>query len=142
MGDHMVSADDDRRMQCPQCGHPQADAARFCEQCGVPLPLRCPACGETNSHIAQFCANCGTAFGARGSPAPRPASATVAAAAPEGSQSPKDAPLPSVPRDVGSAPSLPAYTPAYLVEKILTTRIPLVGERKLVTGLFADAADS
>jgi predicted ATPase/class 3 adenylate cyclase len=142
MDDHMVSADDDRRMQCSQCGHPHAYAARFCEQCGVPLPLRCSACGEANSHIAKFCANCGTAFGARGSPAPRPASATVAAAAPEGSQSPKNAPLPSVPGDVGSAPSRPAYTPAYLAEKILTTRSALVGERKQVTVLFADVADS
>src|SRR5438445_1229729 len=142
MGDHMVSADDDRRMQCSQCGHPHADAARFCEQCGVPLPLRCSSCGETNSHIAKFCASCGTAFGTRDSPALPPASATVAAAAPEGSQSPKDAPVPSVPGDVGSAPSRPAYTPAYLVEKILTTRSALVGERKLVTVLFADVADS
>jgi predicted ATPase/class 3 adenylate cyclase len=35
-----------------------------------------------------------------------------------------------------------AYTPPYLSEKILTTRSALEGERKLVTVLFADIADS
>jgi class 3 adenylate cyclase/tetratricopeptide (TPR) repeat protein len=35
-----------------------------------------------------------------------------------------------------------AYTPPYLVERILTTRSALEGERKSVTVLFADVADS
>src|SRR5438093_5469600 len=41
------------------------------------------------------------------------------------------------------APTPPlAYTPPYLVEKILTTRSALEGERKQVTVLFADLKGS
>src|SRR5262245_25175134 len=40
------------------------------------------------------------------------------------------------------APSLLAYTPPYLTEKILTSRSALEGERKLVTVLFADLKGS
>jgi predicted ATPase/class 3 adenylate cyclase len=39
-------------------------------------------------------------------------------------------------------PSSLTYTPRYLAENILTTRSALEGERKLVTVLFADIADS
>jgi class 3 adenylate cyclase len=35
-----------------------------------------------------------------------------------------------------------AYTPPYLVEKILTSRSALAGERKQVTVLFADLKGS
>src|SRR5262245_28739980 len=41
-----------------------------------------------------------------------------------------------------AAPAPLAYTPAYLVEKILTTRSALEGERKQVTVLFADLKGS
>ena len=41
----------------------------------------------------------------------------------------------------GGQPPL-AYTPPYLVEKILTSRTALEGERKQVTVLFADLKDS
>ena len=41
-----------------------------------------------------------------------------------------------------TVPAPLAYTPPYLVEKILTTRSALAGERKQVTVLFADLKDS
>jgi class 3 adenylate cyclase len=41
-----------------------------------------------------------------------------------------------------AAPSPQTYTPAYLVEKILTSRSALEGERKQVTVLFADLKGS
>ena len=44
--------------------------------------------------------------------------------------------------DAGEARAPQTYTPRYLAEKILTTRSALEGERKLVTVLFADIADS
>jgi class 3 adenylate cyclase len=44
--------------------------------------------------------------------------------------------------DTAGAPSLLAYTPPYLAEKILTSRSALEGERKLVTVLFADLKGS
>jgi class 3 adenylate cyclase len=53
----------------------------------------------------------------------------------------------SSPTPVTEHPSAPArgpfsYTPPYLVEKILTSRSALEGERKRVTVLFADIKDS
>jgi class 3 adenylate cyclase len=44
--------------------------------------------------------------------------------------------------DTAGAPSLLAYTPPYLAEKILTSRSALEGESKLVTVLFADLKGS
>jgi hypothetical protein len=44
--------------------------------------------------------------------------------------------------ETAGAPSLLAYTPPYLAEKILTSRSALEGERKLVTVLFADLKGS
>jgi hypothetical protein len=44
--------------------------------------------------------------------------------------------------DTAGAPSLLAYTPPYLTERILTSRSALEGERKLVTVLFADLKGS
>src|SRR5262245_38439059 len=51
---------------------------------------------------------------------------------------PAPAPMPSP----ATAPAPLAYTPPYLVEKILTTRSALEGERKQVTVLFADLKGS
>src|SRR5262249_35206300 len=52
-----------------------------------------------------------------------------------------DASAPSAPvESPGQAPL--AYTPPYLVEKILTSRTALEGERKQVTALFADLKGS
>ena len=51
-------------------------------------------------------------------------------------QAPASTPLPA------TAPAPLAYTPPYLVAKILTTRSALAGERKQVTVLFADLKGS
>jgi len=69
-----------------------------------------------NAHTAKFCSGCGAPL--------LPKAATVAT------------------EPVPSAPALNAYTPAYLADKILTTRSALEGERKQVTVLFVDVADS
>src|SRR5215467_3175744 len=53
-------------------------------------------------------------------------------------------PAAASPADRGRPPDIAplTYTPPYLVEKILTTRSALEGERKQVTVLFADLKDS
>src|SRR5262245_40793798 len=56
-----------------------------------------------------------------------------------GAAVPPPAPAPT-PSATAAAPL--AYTPTYLVEKILTTRSALEGERKQVTVLFADLKGS
>src|SRR5262245_45580153 len=49
-------------MPCPQCGHPNPPAAKFCSGCGAPLELRCPACGHANLPGSRFCNECGRAL--------------------------------------------------------------------------------
>src|SRR5215510_8481576 len=52
------------------------------------------------------------------------------------------APPPTAPPDSSQARLPLAYTPAYLAEKILTSKSTLEGERKQVTVFFADIKDS
>ena len=126
----MVSRDEESLLQCARCGHAYAATARFCDQCGTPRPFTCHACGTTNATDARFCSNCGTVLTTKA------AGAASADERPQGNE--------AVASSSGAAPvAAPlAYTPAYLVEKILTTRSALEGERKLVTVLFVDVADS
>jgi predicted ATPase/class 3 adenylate cyclase len=100
-------------MGCPRCEAATPEGAKFCIECGAPLPLRCPQCGADVLPRAKFCAECGTPL-------------TV--------QSPASPATPS--------PSPLRYTPGYLAEKILTSKTALEGERKQVTVLFADLKDS
>jgi predicted ATPase/class 3 adenylate cyclase len=133
-------ADEQSGMQCPRCRHACADTAKFCDECGAPLPPSCHACGATNRHGAKFCSDCGTALTTPVSgPARAPSSGTASS---EGRPGTKDAAVARLSGGAASSASRQAYTPAYLVEKILTTRSALEGERKLVTVLFADIADS
>jgi class 3 adenylate cyclase/tetratricopeptide (TPR) repeat protein len=46
-------------MACPQCGHPNPSAAKFCSNCGVSLAVRCRACGHVNGPGSRFCNECG-----------------------------------------------------------------------------------
>lgn len=121
-------------MHCPRCGHTTVGSARFCDQCGASLPLTCETCGATNSPDARFCSECGTALTTRARAVARDAPSDAAVAA--------TGILPPSPGGAGSAPGPKAYTPAYLAEKILTTRSALEGERKLVTVVFVDIANS
>jgi class 3 adenylate cyclase len=100
-------------MRCPRCDTDTPDGAKFCSECGIPLKSRCPQCGADVLPRAKFCAECGTPLTAR-TPAP--------------SAAPPSSPL--------------RYTLGYLAEKILTSHSALEGERKQVTGLFADLKGS
>ncbi len=55
---------------CPTCGAELAAGARFCGNCGSPVPAGaiCKSCGAALSEGAQFCPACGTATA--GAPAP------------------------------------------------------------------------
>src|SRR5262245_54309624 len=99
-------------MRCPRCEADNPDGAKFCIECGTSLPPRCSQCGADTLPRAKFCAECGTPLG--GQPA---------------------APPPGHAQPV-------RYTPSHLVEKILTSRANLEGERKQVTVLFADLKGS
>jgi class 3 adenylate cyclase len=98
-------------MQCPQCQTENRAGRKFCAACGHALASACAQCGFVNDPDDRFCGGCGQAL----SPA---------------SQIPAGIPA----RDPR------VYTPKHLVEKILTSRSALEGERKQVTVLFADTA--
>src|SRR5437667_7805316 len=133
-------------MPCERCREDSPPGARFCPSCGAKLPEVCAACGETLPGGARFCPSCGrpTTPDAKvpahpatrpvpppPTPASPPAPATVPPMAPP-------APAALDPRD--RPPTV--YTPAHLAEKILTSRSMLEGERKPVTVLFCDLANS
>ncbi len=101
-------------MRCPRCQAQNDDGARFCEDCGARLELACPSCGQPVVGGKKFCRACGAAL---------ELSATSAAGEPR-----------------FASPG--RYTPKHLAEKILTSRSTLEGERKQVTVLFCDIADS
>ena len=109
-------------VQCLECKHESREEARFCEECGAALPICCEACGRVNRPLAKFCDECGAALPGRPGVA--------------GSAAGQDT------KGFDDARAQQTYTPRYLAEKILTTRSALEGERKLVTVLFADVANS
>ena len=98
--------------------------------------MSCPRCRTANPPHAKFCLECAAPLAAHcascGAPLPTAAKFCVECAHP-----------------VGGAVVSPArfaspetYTPKHLVERILTSRAALEGERKLVTVLFADLKGS
>jgi RNA polymerase subunit RPABC4/transcription elongation factor Spt4 len=46
---------------CPKCGGETVEGAKFCPECGAPLPreLACPACGARLAPRFKFCPECG-----------------------------------------------------------------------------------
>jgi hypothetical protein len=97
---------------CFRCRADNSPGRRFCGECGAPLAVPCGSCGFSNEPGIKFCGGCGAPLGAV------PATATAKFASPD------------------------AYTPKHLVEKILTSKAALEGERKQVTVLFADLKGS
>ncbi|MEM9346412.1 MAG: zinc ribbon domain-containing protein [Planctomycetota bacterium] len=51
-------------VECPSCGEACDSGARFCDQCGAPIPgpVRCKSCGAMNEPDAKFCSQCGDAM--------------------------------------------------------------------------------
>ena len=110
-------------MKCPSCNASVPEAAKFCSECGTPLPRACLACGHGNPASAKFCSECGAQLALAPS-LPSPATGGGLAGWQPRFASAKD------------------YTPKHLVKKILTSRAALEGERKQVTVLFADLKGS
>src|SRR5450759_2027092 len=49
---------------CPSCGAPNRDTARFCMKCAQPFTqsISSPACQALNPDRARFCLSCGSAL--------------------------------------------------------------------------------
>src|SRR5271157_3060638 len=99
-------------MKCMECGFDNREGAKFCKKCGNGLQLQCPGCAHLYDLGTAFCDECGQDL-----------------------RKPKE----SKPLDYDQPHS---YTPKHLAEKILSSRSAIEGERKLVTILFADVANS
>jgi class 3 adenylate cyclase/tetratricopeptide (TPR) repeat protein len=99
-------------MKCPKCEFENPAGLKFCGECGTKLELVCPHCKAPNPPQFKFCGECGHDL-----------------------VKPKE----TKPLDYDQPHS---YTPKHLAEKILSTRSAIEGERKLVTILFADVANS
>jgi class 3 adenylate cyclase/tetratricopeptide (TPR) repeat protein len=98
-------------MQCPGCQFDNREGVKFCEECGAKFEIVCPTCKADIPFGRKFCGKCG-----------HPLSPVAEALPVDYSQ-------------------LQSYTPKHLVQKILTNRSAIEGERKLVTVLFADVAN-
>lgn len=144
-------------MICPNCHTDNPPNARFCIECGRPLPRICPNCGATNPPNARFCNQCGfplertaaaPAASAPAIPTPGPAAPPKSGARVRGVRM---RPLRAA-RDGATA----AGAPATALEEAPAAReiVPAAGgvgvhaeeeraeERRVVTVLFADLTSS
>jgi class 3 adenylate cyclase/tetratricopeptide (TPR) repeat protein len=96
--------------------------------------MTCPRCQARSREGARFCEHCGVSLSAIcaqcGAPLGERASFCGACGAPLAAATPERFSSPG------------AYTPRYLAERILTSRAAIEGERKQVTVLFCDLANS
>jgi class 3 adenylate cyclase/pimeloyl-ACP methyl ester carboxylesterase len=102
---------------CSRCHAANKAGRRFCSGCGASLSLVCPECNFENTPDDQFCGGCGKAL----APAPVPGQPKTEAPARE---------------------QLSRLMPKDLAAKISDTRGRVEGERRQVTVLFCDLADS
>src|ERR1700757_796812 len=96
-------------MKCNNCQYENPQEAKFCGECGTKLGIKCQSCGKENPPTHKFCFECGNKL----------------------NESVK-------PTKILNLDEPRSYTPKHLVEKILSGRASLEGERKQVTVLFAD----
>ena len=95
-------------MRCPSCRSDNPDGGRFCIDCGTALRPCRARCGADNLPQAKFCRECDTSL------------------------------IGQIPALYPSHSSLPlSSTPGHVVDKILTSKSALEGERKQVTVLLA-----
>ena len=96
--------------------------------------MRCPACDHESPADARFCNRCGAGLELRCAQCDR--------ANPPESRFCNGCGAALVDEPPAEAPDPRDYTPRHLAEKILNQKAALEGERKHVTVLFADLADS
>jgi class 3 adenylate cyclase/tetratricopeptide (TPR) repeat protein len=104
-------------MKCSKCDFDNPEGMKFCGGCGSKLAAACPNCEFTNPPGFKFCGNCG-----------------------------HDLIMLKTPKSLKETPSndklnkLIKYLPEGLINKILSQKDKIVGERKQVTVMFCDMA--
>ena len=129
-------------MTCPRCRTENPSHAKFCLECASPLgEIVCASCGARLPATAKFCLECAhpTHLSGTGPAQPVATQAVAVHYAPVLATAPQAA-VATAAQPRFASPN--AYTPKHLVEKILTSKGALEGERKQVTVLFADLKGS
>jgi class 3 adenylate cyclase/tetratricopeptide (TPR) repeat protein len=103
-------------MQCPKCQFENREGAKFCGECGQKFEIVCSECGTHNRVGNNFCDECGHQL-------------TVSATTTSQNLTFDE-----------KITKIQKYLPKGLVEKILSQRDRIEGERKQVTVMFCDMA--
>jgi hypothetical protein len=111
-------------MLCPACHHTHKNHTRCCDRCGQPVEAGCPVCASPNRVGVPCCSHGGQSLVL----CPGASQATVESSLIFDHPPSWDEKLDQLQR----------YLPCHLTDKILAHRGRLMGERKLVTVLFAD----
>ena len=98
-------------MKCPRCQFDNPEGMNFCGKCGGSLKIDCLSCGHQNLAGSKFCTHC------------------------KGKIDHTDV----VPAYANR--SALEYTPRFLLERAFKYKSTMIGERKLVSVLFADVAE-
>ncbi len=96
-------------MKCPKCQFDNADGMNFCGKCGTKLERMCPQCNFGNPIRYEFCGKCGYKL---------------------------SRPSKTQPKDLSfdeKLTKIQKYLPKGLIEKILSQRDRIEGERKQVS---------
>ncbi|MEO7002630.1 MAG: adenylate/guanylate cyclase domain-containing protein [Ktedonobacterales bacterium] len=130
-------------MVCLNCGAENPQQAKFCINCGQPLPRPCPNCGALNPPNARFCNQCGAPLTtAAATPAPAMSAAMLSSSR---LPMPREAP-PTISRTrAGRTAYAGAATPTVpTVQSAETAAIAeeMAEQRRVVTILFADLTNS
>lgn len=101
-------------MRCQRCQFDNRDGIQFCEECGAKFERSCPACKANIPTGRKFCGECGHTLSTS-----------------------SDTPIMELSFDE-KLDKIQKYLPKGLIEKILTKRDRIEGERKQVTVMFCD----
>jgi class 3 adenylate cyclase len=103
-------------MKCPECLIDIPNGVNFCHQCGAELEKFCSHCKSLNPPQSKFCGDCGHKFSSHSSQYKIEKSFNE------------------------KITKIQRYLPSGLVEKILSQKEKIEGERKQVTVMFCDMA--
>jgi len=101
-------------MKCSKCGFENVDGLKFCNACGQKLTIDCPSCLVNNQPGSKFCGNCGYNL---------------------------TLPLEPISRELSldqKIAKIQKYLPSGIIEKILSQRDRIEGEKRQVTVMFCD----
>lgn len=102
-------------MKCPKCQFDNPEGMKFCGVCGAKIEIICSNCDFVNPPHFKFCGECGNKL-----------------TTPSAEPSPKDISFDD------KLDKVQRYLPRGLIEKILSQRGKIEGERKQVTVMFCD----